>query len=234
MSLQLKEAIKIIKTVLFDFDGTLVNTNEIIKLTLNEISLKHRGKELAEEDFDEILGKPLRDQMAHIHGCFGDELEAAYPEFLKLYRSLYNKRRDSLTKEFDGVGKMLETLYKEGFQLGIVSSKGIGGIRHGLEKFGLSKYFSTILSKYDVENSKPHPEGLLKAMELLDSKPENTIFVGDSRHDLLAARNAGIVFVLVSWTIAGYERLRSMNPDYIINHPMDILDVIKACGKTEK
>ncbi len=223
-----------ITTVLFDFDGTLVNTNEIIKLTLNEISLKNRGKRLSEEDFDEILGKPLRDQMAHIHGFLGKESEAAYPEFLELYRSLYNKRRDSLTQEFDGIGKMLETLHEQGFKLGIVSSKGIGGIRHGLEKFGLSRYFSTILSKYDVENSKPHPEGLIKAMELMDSMPENTIFVGDSRHDLLAAKNAGIVFVLVSWTIAGYEKLKSMNPEYIIKHPMEIMDVIKNCGKSYK
>jgi len=234
MSLQEKEASQMINTVLFDFDGTLVNTNEIIKLTLNEISLKHRGKELEEADFDEILGKPLRDQMAHIQGCCGDKLNSAYPEFLDLYRILYKKRRDSLTKEFDGIGEMLEALYRKGFKLGIVSSKGTDGIRHGLEKFGFSKYFTTILSKYDVENSKPNPEGLIKAMELMGTSAENTIFVGDSRHDLMAAKNAGVVFVLVSWTIAGYERLKSMNPEYIINRPMEIMDVIKDCGKTGK
>lgn len=223
-----------IKTVLFDFDGTLVDTNEIIKLTLNEISIRHTGRELDSHDFEEILGKPLRDQMGHIHGCGGDEMASSYPEFLELYRGLYNKRRDSLTKEFEGVGEMLRALHEKGFSMGIVSSKGSGGIRHGLDKFGLSKYFSVVLSKYDVENNKPHPEGLLRAMELLGTKPENTLFVGDSRHDLMAAKNAGVTFVLVSWTIAGYEKLKAMNPEYIIDRPMDLMDVIEACGKAEK
>ncbi len=223
-----------IKTILFDFDGTLVNTNEIIKLTLNEISIKYAGKELAAKDFDDMLGKPLKDQMAHIYGLSGDKLKSKYPEFFELYRELYNSRRDDLTKEFDGVVEMLEALYNEGIAMGIVSSKGTDGIRHGLEKFGLSKYFSIVLSKYDVENNKPHPEGLFKAMKHLDSNTENTIFVGDSSHDLLAAKNAGVPFVLVAWTIAGYPKLKAMDPEYIIESPMEMMEIIKACGKTAK
>jgi pyrophosphatase PpaX len=223
-----------IKTILFDFDGTLVNTNEIIKLTLNEISIKYAGKELVAKDFDDMLGKPLKDQMAHIYGLSGDKLKSKYPEFFELYRELYNSRRDDLTKEFDGVVDMLEALYNEGIAMGIVSSKGTDGIRHGLEKFGLSKYFSIVLSKYDVENNKPHPEGLFKAMKYLDSSTENTIFVGDSSHDLLAAKNAGVPFVLVAWTIAGYPKLKAMDPEYIIESPMEMMEIIKACGKTAK
>ncbi len=218
-----------IKTILFDFDGTLVNTNEIIKLTLNEISIKYAGRELAEKDFDDMLGKPLKDQMAQIYGLNGHELESKYPEFLALYRELYNSRREDLTKEFVGIREMLEALQSKGFSMGIVSSKGTGGIRHGLEKFGLSKYFSLVLSKYDVENSKPNPEGLLKAMKALDSNTGNTIFVGDSRHDLLAAKNAGVPFVLVAWTIAGYAKLKAMDPEYIIERPMELINIIKAC-----
>lgn len=218
-----------IKTILFDFDGTLVNTNEIIKLTLNEISIKYAGRELAEKDFDDMLGKPLKDQMAQIYGLNGHELESKYPEFLALYRELYNSRREDLTKEFVGIREMLEALQSKGFSMGIVSSKGTGGIRHGLEKFGLSKYFSLVLSKYDVENSKPNPEGLLKAMKALDSNTGNTIFVGDSRHDLLAAKNAGVPFVLVAWTIAGCAKLKAMDPEYIIERPMELINIIKAC-----
>jgi len=223
-----------IKTILFDFDGTLVNTNEIIKLTLNEISLKHAGKELTRNDFDDMLGKPLKDQMAHIYGISGDELKSKYPEFFKLYRDLYNRRRDDLTMEFDGIREMLESLYEDGIEMGIVSSKGRDGIGHGLEKFALSKFFSLVLSKYDVKNSKPDPEGLIKAMNRMDSDTENTLFVGDSRHDLLAAKNAGVPFVLVAWTIAGFDKLKAMEPEYIIEEPMQIMDIVKACGKAEK
>lgn len=222
-----------IKTILFDFDGTLINTNEIIKLTLNEISIKHTGTFLTKEDFDDMLGKPLKDQMAQIYGLSGNELELHYPEFFTLYRELYNSRRDDLTKEFVGIREMLETLYNKGISMGIVSSKGTDGIRHGLEKFSLSKYFNIVISKYDVKNSKPNPEGILKAMNFLNSNTENTLFVGDSRHDLLAAKNAGLPFVLVAWTIAGYEKLKAMNPEYIIECPMEMMDIIKACGKAE-
>lgn len=212
-----------IRTVLFDFDGTLVDTNDVIRLALNETSLHFAGNPLVQSDYNAILGKPLQEQMAWVGGGEPEEMAA-------FYRDFYRSRRDALTREFEGVRSMLDALSAMNVAMGIVSSKGTDGIRHGLEKFDLGRYFSVVLSKYDVLRHKPDPEGLHKAMSLLGADPEETLYVGDSRHDLLAARNAGLPFVLVAWSIADFPGLRAMKPDYIIETPGQLIDIIKACG----
>lgn len=212
-----------IRCIIFDFDGTLMDTNEIIRLSLNELSLKYKGKPLSQRDLLTVWGQPLEKQMAGIGG--GD-----VNEMIEFYRDFYNRHRDGLTRIFNGVEDMLRSLSSEGVSMGIVSSKGTGGIRHGLEKFNLSKYFSVVLSKYDVQRHKPDPEGLVKAMALLGSSSSDTLYVGDSLHDLQAAKNAGLPFVLVAWSAADLESLKALHPNYVIETPAELLDIVKACG----
>ena len=104
-------------------------------------------------------------------------------------------------------------------------------LKKGLEKYDLGQYFDTVVAVEDAENGKPAPDIVLNTMERLDSKPETSIMVGDSRLDILCAHNAGVPCELVGWsvTLAGKTKedfAPGEAPDYIIQKPADLLDII--------
>lgn len=209
------------KYILFDFDGTLVNTNDLILLALNEAALKFTGRELTSEDYNAILGKFLEDQMKMLSPEY-------YKEMMAFYREFYIAREDAMTKEFQGVKDMLDSLKEAGCRLAIVSAKGRRGILHSLKLFHMEAYFDAIISADDVTAHKPDPEPALKAMEALGADPAGTVIVGDSPYDILCGKNAGIKTVLVAWTILPMETLMALRPDYVIQQPDDIMDMVKG------
>jgi pyrophosphatase PpaX len=99
-------------------------------------------------------------------------------------------------------------------------------VEMGLRLVGLDKFFQTVVTLDDVENAKPDPEPVQKALARLDSTPERAIMVGDSKYDILAGQNAGTKTAGVSWTIRGSEYLQQFNPDYMLNEMTDLLDVL--------
>lgn len=209
-----------LKYILFDFDGTLIDTNELIILALRETTRKFLNKDLTSDDLNSILGKYLEEQMR----CLSPE---HYQEMILYYKSFYKANQDLMVKEFPGVREMLKEIKALGCKTAIVSAKGRGGIEHGLELFNLSEYIDVIVSAYDIQNNKPHPEPALKAMELLNAHPEQSIMVGDSPYDILCGKNAKIKTALVDWTIFPKDELYKLEPDYVIETPVDLVEVIK-------
>ncbi|WP_430884590.1 HAD family hydrolase [Fusibacter sp. JL216-2] len=207
--------------VLFDFDGTLMDTNDLIVEALRASALKFRGKDIEEDELQKILGKPLMVQMTELDPEHAEEMDA-------YYRTYYRARRDAYTKEFDGIREMLDTLLEMGLKMGIVSNKGTSGIEHGLTSFDLHKYFNSTVSADDVIKRKPDPEGIFKALKVLDGKPENTLFIGDSAHDIESGKNAGAKTVLVGWTILDRKRLMESCPDHLVETPAEIVDIVKS------
>lgn len=212
------------KYILFDFDGTLVNTNDLIIFSLDAVSKKFLKRSLSTKELYSILGKYLDEQMR----CLSEE---HCKNMVLFYKEVYNKNQDAMTKEFEGVGAMLKQLKSIGCKMAIVSAKGRGGIERGLDLFGYRKYFDVIISAYDIENNKPHSEPALKAMNSLNAHPEATLLVGDSPYDILCGRNAGIKTVLVDWTIFPKEELMALKPDYVIKTPQELVDI--ALGKVQ-
>ncbi len=194
--------------VLFDFDGTLVNTNDLIVEALQAAANLANGKDLSNKELDHILGRPLQEQMEIIHQGRADELVA-------YYRQYYRQRRDDMTQIFDGVTTMLSTLKDAGVRMGVVSNKGTSGIRHGIDLFDLDAYFEVALSSEDVLEKKPHPEGIYKALEQMKSQDQRVLFVGDSGHDIECGQRAEIDTALVGWTILDKDRLLTLNPTYL-------------------
>jgi pyrophosphatase PpaX len=207
-----------IKYVLFDFDGTLIDSNEAVVSMLHLASVKERGIPFSDEELDEILGRPILDQMA----VLSEDKKEALVEF---YRREYRKVRDELTKSYDGVEAMLRELKKMGIKIGIVSNKGRNGIDHGIDMFNLHNLIDVSVSKDDVQVSKPDPEGIFKALNLLGGGPEavlETVFVGDSGHDIESGKRAGCRTILVGWTLINRERLLLLEPDFLAETPNDI------------
>lgn len=214
-----------IDTVVFDFDGTIMDTNDVIIGSWQHVYRTLRGKE---GDLDYILstfGEPLEYSM-----------ETSFPEVpteesVKIYRDWHRERFLDMIKLFPGITEMLQEVKARGCKMGIASSRLRLTLEQGLDKYDLHKYFDAIVAVEDTENPKPAPDIVLKTLELLDAKPEKAVMVGDSRLDILCARNAGVPSVLVGWsaTLAGKTKedfAPGEAPDFIIDQPADLLELI--------
>lgn len=205
--------------VLFDFDGTLIDTNELIIACLNDTAQQFLQRTLTTQELHSILGKYLEEQMR----CLSQE---HCQDMVACYNHLYKSRQDAMTTIFPGIRQMLQDIHRQGCRTAVVSAKGRGGIEHGLAMFEIAPYIDVIISAYDVENNKPHPEPAIKAMEQLHAQPSHTLLVGDSPYDILCARNAGITSALAGWTIFPKESLLQLQPDYVAQSAAHLTEII--------
>jgi pyrophosphatase PpaX len=210
-----------ITTVLFDLDGTLIDTNEIIIQSFQYTFRKVLGEEKPVEEIIKTFGEPLAVTMAKM-------LDIPPEEAMKIYREFHYEKFDDLISIFPGMGELVKELKRRGYKLGIVTSR----LRHttmkGLEKFGLVSYFDYILTADDTDKHKPDPTPINITLEKLGSKPEETLMVGDSMFDIRCAHNAGVKSVLVSWAMAvtEEEKIGADKPTYIVEKAEDILDLL--------
>lgn len=212
-----------IKYALFDFDGTLVDSNEAVISTLNATAVKHRGTPFTKEELNAILGKPIEDQVRLLSEDHVDLLS-------EYYKTEYRKVRDHLTKAYEGIEAMLVKLNADGIRIGIVSNKGRSGIDHGIDMFKLNDLIHFSVSKNDVTVPKPDPEGIYKALKGLGGSEEDlvsTVFIGDSGHDIECGKRAGCKTILVGWTLLNMEELIALAPDYVAHTPEDLYGFIK-------
>lgn len=211
-------------TVLFDLDGTLLNTTSLILASFLHTLECHCPGRFGEEDVMACLGEPLRDQMVR----FGGEERA--DDMVQTYREHNVTHHDDYVKAFPGVPEVLERLVQKGLSLAVVSNKQCLTVEMGLKLCQLAGFFSEVLCFGDTEKPKPDAAPLRLAMERLGGRPETTLMVGDSKYDLLAARNAGVASAGVSWTAQGKESLLAYDPDYMLESMEDLYEIIGLQG----
>jgi len=210
-----------IKAVLFDFDGTLADTNPLIIRTF-------------EETFASMLpDRPLTKE--EILDCVGPTLEQTgikyfserSTEFVEAYRELNSLYHDDMIEVYPGIEEMLERLHKKGLKLAVVSSKKRDFVIRGLKQTNLFEYFDYIVAADDVEHPKPHTEPFDIVMEEYGATPNECLMVGDNSHDIDGARNAGIKSIAVGWAFKGIEYVKSLKPDYIVNDAIEIVEIVE-------
>jgi pyrophosphatase PpaX len=130
-----------------------------------------------------------------------------------------------MMKPFPGVRDVVESLKVAGKSLGIVTSKARKGTGKGLKICGLDGLFTAIVAADDVENHKPDPTPVRRALELLNADANSTVFIGDSPHDMAAGRAAGVRTAAVLWGPFEREELAPHSPDYWLSEPDDILSI---------
>lgn len=205
-------------TILFDLDGTLIDTNELIKYTF-EYTFTHYGIDFTDEDILACNGPPLIETFTRLNPALAEEMVATYVEH-------NHKHHDSFVRIFPNVIETLETLKANGKKLAIVSSKMRGGVIRGLELTKIKDYFDTIVSISDVVESKPHPESVLKAMHALGGTPDTTLMVGDNYHDILSGQRAHVDTVGVGWTAKGKDYLQTFHPTYMIDDMKELISLV--------
>ncbi|MCR2822438.1 pyrophosphatase PpaX [Lederbergia panacisoli] len=215
---------KKISTLLFDLDGTLIDTNELIITSyLHTLEQYYPGR-FGRDDVLPFMGPTLEDVF---NGIDHEQAE----EMIKVYRTFNVEQHDLLVKEFNGVFETIRTLHENGFKLAIVSTKVRDVVLKGLVLTNLDQFFDVVISLDEVENAKPDPEPLEKALHLLGSSSDEAIMIGDNHHDILGGKNAGTYTCGVSWSLKGRDYLEQYEPDYILDQMADLLDIVGVGAK---
>lgn len=226
MKINKGEGATMIKALLFDFDGTLLNTNDLIIHTFMHVLNEQFPGQYTPEDCMQFIGPSLTETFEKIAPDKVDEM-------IVKYRKWNHEHHDELVKEYDGVIPALEALRKQNIRLAIVSTKQTDTIKRGLDVMKASHLFEVIVSINDVKNVKPDPEPILLALKKLGVKKDEVIMIGDNYHDILAAKNAGVKSAGVAWAIKGEEYLKSFEPDYMLKEMSDLIQIVKELNDEE-
>jgi pyrophosphatase PpaX len=210
-----------IDTVLFDLDGTLIDTNELIVSSYLHTLDQYLPGQFKRQDVLPFMGPTLRDVFEGIDSTRADEM-------IRTYREYNLSNHDRLVTEFEGVNQTIRSLSENGYKLAVVTTKLADTAKMGLKLTGLEEYFPVLIALDHVEKAKPDPEPIYKALDQLGSKPESAMMVGDNHHDVLAGKNAGTKTAGVSWTLKGREHLAAYDPDYMLNQMPDLLSILEV------
>jgi pyrophosphatase PpaX len=204
-------------TFLFDLDGTLIDSIELILRSYRHTMRTHRGEEPADADWMEGLGTPLWVQFRQ----FTDD-PVEIDAMVATYRAYNLAHHDELVRPYEGVVEAVRALKRRGRPLGLVTSKMRSGAMRGLVRASLDDAFDVVVGADDVTHPKPHPEPVRLALERLGVPASDAVFVGDSRHDLVAGRAAGVKTAAALWGPFDRSHLEDLAPDYWLERPADL------------
>ncbi|WP_336637128.1 pyrophosphatase PpaX [Lysinibacillus fusiformis] len=210
-----------VKALLFDFDGTLLNTNELIIQTFMHVLNERFPGQFSPKDCLKFIGPSLKQ-------TFNDIAPGEEEALIAKYRAWNLEHHDELVSQYPDVVSTLEQLKAQGILLAIVSTKRNDTIDRGLSILGATHLFDVRIGTDNVKNVKPDPEPVLLALERLGVDKDDAIMIGDNSHDIEAGHRAGVRAAGVAWAIKGEAYLQQYQPEYILHHMTDLLDIVKA------
>lgn len=208
-----------VEAVIFDADGTLFDTFEMIVSAYRHVSETH-GLSIPEPaEIRARLGSPIRDMFAAFYP--GQDLE-----------SLFKTNDDFVSanalqsEAFEGVKELLEALQRKNIKLGILTS-GNSNILHILSQHDLKEYFSSVVYTERISNPKPHPEGFLLACQECEVAPAKSIMVGDTVYDIETGKNAGaLATIAITHGFGSPEDLAAAKPDYTVQSIFELQRIL--------
>lgn len=209
-----------IRNILFDLDGTLLDTNELIIQSFQHTYQRHLNKQVDKEEIIKTFGEILK---ITLDREFGDDSEEA----IKTYRNFQIGKFEKLISIHAGVKEGVIKLYKQGYKLGVVTSRLNESAIRGLNHFGLMEYFNIIIGADDTEKHKPDPTPAFMALKEMGGKPEETIFVGDSPFDVLCSKNAGIKSVIVGWSALPMDMILKHEPGFVVDSMENLVALVE-------
>ncbi len=216
------EKIAKVNTVIFDFDGTLADTFPLVYHTFKSLYKKYKGKNVYTDEIISTFG-PTEPAIIEKHFSEHD-----IDEVKETYFKIYTDKHPELVKPRQEIKDLLDYLKGKGVKLGIMTGKSSRSLDISLQLMGLDGYFDVLVSGDDTKKPKPDPEGLLIALDKLASKPDETLFIGDSNVDVDAGKSADIPTIGIKWfdgpdkgfestPIAFFSEVNDLK-DYLENH----------------
>lgn len=212
-------------TVIFDLDGTLMDTLEDLAAAVNEILRRHGYPVRSIGEVRRIVGNGLRQTLTLClpEGTAEAVVEELLPEFADYYQSHCQIR----TKPYDGIEETLAELCRRGYKLAIVSNKRDAAVKT-LRDDRFREYVPVAIGENESAGirKKPAPDTVYQALKELGGSRERAIYVGDSEVDKKTADNAGLPCISVDWGFRDREELEKLSPDYLISRPEELLEIL--------
>ena len=203
------------KCIIFDLDGTMLDTEKMNMIPLQRLIKEELSIDIKYEDllkYRAYAGKTTLKMLGF------KDIEASYSKWVK-----YVNEYEDGAKLYEGFDEVIKGLDENGILCGIASSKMKSQYEIDFLKTGLQSYMKSVILAEDTENHKPHPEPLLKAIEILNIEPKDAMYVGDTFADYKSTKAAGMDFGLAVW---GATDLDGLKADHYLNTPKDILKVL--------
>ena len=200
----------VFKAVVFDLDGTLVDSVELITLSFQHAIREVLGREASREEAIQHVGTPLKEQMMRISPERADELLAVYREF-------NHREHDRMLKLYDGILDLLNDLTKAGCALGLVTSKSRPTTQMAFDLTGIEPYFDATVCCDEAPGNKPSAAPILYCLERLGVPPAAAAYIGDSPADIQAAHAAKVTGIAVTWGVFDTQTLTAEKPEILVH-----------------
>lgn len=211
-------------TIVFDFDGTLLDTLKDLTDSVNYVLNKYGYPVRSIDEIRRFLGNGIAKllELSIPNGLSNPKFKICLEE-LKEY---YSKNMNNKTGSYKGINELLEQLVKKGYKIGVASNKFDEALKE-LNKQYFGKYIKVAIGQTENRRKKPAPDIVFKVLEELNSTVDKAIYVGDSEVDVNTAKNSGLICVGVTWGFRDKEVLAQEGADYIIDKPLDLLEILK-------
>lgn len=202
--------------IVFDIDGTLIDTEEALLLSLKDTVREILHKDIEKQDLKFALGIPGSVALSKLGITDTERANGRWNEHLLKYKSRI--------RPFDGIPELLGGLKANGCRLGIVTSKTRNEYMTDFaDPFALSDYFSTVICVEDAAHPKPFPDPLLAYLDVSDVNADSVFYIGDTLYDSQCAQSAGLDFGLAAW---GYAAPSGVSADCIFKSPADVFSLL--------
>ncbi|MDG5789588.1 HAD family hydrolase [Evansella sp. AB-P1] len=208
------------KAILFDFDGTLADTLPVCFYAFQAVFKEYDNREVTSDEIKAMFGPSET-------GIIKENLRNEnIEEAIELYYQKYSEKHTELVIDNKEINNLLSLLKREGYKLGIVNGKAKRSLLISLKSLNMNDIFDVIITGDDVENPKPHAEGVIQALEKLEIKNSEAIFLGDSDADITAGKQAKVHTIGVQW-LPNYQTIEfSVQPNQMINNIEDFIKSI--------
>jgi pyrophosphatase PpaX len=210
--------------VIFDIDGTLAETNELIFASFNHIFQKYLHKPFRQEEITALFGPTEEVVIERLVGR--ENASRAIADFFDYYRRNFS----SSAKLHEGMVDILEYLARRKVLLAVFTGKGSRSTELTLEGLGIRRYFDMVVSGDDVKAHKPSAEGILRVLQKFGLKNDEVLMIGDAVSDVRAAHEAGVPIAAVLWDSYGRENVLAMKTDYLFHDVRELHDWLKGLG----
>lgn len=210
-----------IKTVIFDLDGTLLNTLEDLKDAANFALSEFGYPKRSLEEIRCFVGNGVRKLIERAVPEACENID----ECLCIFKKNYSENMCNNTVPYNGILKILKDLQDNGVKIGVVSNKFDSAVKELCKKY-FGNLVDIAVGQSDDVPKKPAPEGVFKVMKELGAEKISTVYIGDSEVDVQTAKNSGLPCIGVTWGFRNKNDLQGA--DYIIDNPCDIISVIRS------